>query len=235
MPIVQPKPFEIDATNHQGLLKAFGDRGLDLNTEFESRTERHRANHGLEEELFLLRRYLLTLSRLGRLAYPLKLAAQESPDFLLVTNGVTVGIEVTEATSWLDQREFTLEEDEAPSLIGAYGGRYSDGAVGDQPERDLTADTLKAVRRKVTKIRKGGYEPTPTLELLIYANSNASLLSNEQRAIEMLKPFLSEARRQLFAGTNITRVALIVRNHIALFDERGVEVFAIAADGDAAA
>jgi hypothetical protein len=232
MPIVQPKLFEIEATDQAGLLKALGNRGLDLSSEFESRTERHKANHGLEEEIYLIRRYLLTLSRLGRITYPLKLSARESPDFLLVTNGVTVGIEVTEATSGRDQREFTLEEgEECPSLIGKYGGRYADGAVGDQPERDLIADTLRAIRRKVTKLRKGVYEPTPTLELLIYANSNASFLSDERRAIEMLKPFLWQRTWRLFAHTNITRVALILGNHIALFGELGVEVFAIEVDG----
>jgi hypothetical protein len=172
-------PFSIDAPDTCSLVAAFGERGLDL-SHFPSRTARKRAGNGLEEELYILRRYLFTLDVAKLLPYPLKLSKFETPVFVATAGGEAFGIEITEATSSADQREMTLAERSGkPALRGTHGGRYKggirDGAPPDRgrrADRDLTSDVLRAVRRK----RALPYT-TPKVDLVFYANGHANMMS----------------------------------------------------------
>lgn len=172
--------FNIDARDSSSLAEAFGDRGLDL-THFPTRTARKRANNGLEEELYVLRRYLFTLDAAGLLPYPLRLSKSETPDFAGSARGNVLGIEITEATLPGDQREMTISERSGrPALLGTHGGRYKGGIRDDaspergrRADRDLTSDVLRAIRRKW-----GLPFETPSVDLVLYANGNANMLSD---------------------------------------------------------
>jgi len=172
--------FNIDARDSSSLAEAFGERGLDL-SHFPTRTARKQANNGLEEELYVLRRYLFTLDAAGLLPYPLRLSKSETPDFAGIARGNALGIEITEATSPGDQREMTISERSGrPALLGTHGGRYKggirDGAPperGRRADRDLTSDVLRAIRRKW-----GLPFETPSVDLVLYANGNANMMSD---------------------------------------------------------
>ena len=172
--------FNIDARDSSSLAEAFGDRGLDL-SHFPTRTARKRANNGLEEELYVLRRYLFTLDAAGLLPYPLRISKSETPDFAGNARGNALGIEITEATSPADQREMTISERSGqPALLGTHGGRYKggiqDGAPperGRRADRDLTSDVLRAIRRKW-----GLPFETPSVDLVLYANGNANMMAD---------------------------------------------------------
>lgn len=172
--------FNIYARNSSSLADAFGDRGLDL-SHFPTRTARKRANDGMEEELYVLRRYLFTLDAAGLLQFPLRLSKSETPDFAGSAGGYALGIEITEATLPADQREMTISERSGqPALLGTHGGRYRGGIRDDAPpergrraDRDLTADVLRAIRRKWGLPFK-----TPSVDLVLYANGNANLMSD---------------------------------------------------------
>jgi hypothetical protein len=100
--------FAVNVVDRGSLAMAFGERGLSL-AHFASRTDRHKAGHGIEEEIYLLRRYLSTLEASGELQYPFDVCKSERPDFLLTDHrGCCLGLEVTEATTMADQREMTL-------------------------------------------------------------------------------------------------------------------------------
>jgi hypothetical protein len=202
-----PNSFWLDAHDRSALVASFADRGLDL-SQFETRTERHRYNNGLEEEIYLLRRYLFTLEDAGLLNYPITLKKAESPDFQGSMNGATYGIEVTEATSPADQREMTLAEThDGPTPRGSYGGRYKSGSFGFQDERDLAADVIKALRRKRAKANKWSTSIS-TLDLLLYANGN-HWPSEVKYVAAILEPLLRRWEGALNKGTSIQRIAVI--------------------------
>ena len=159
-----PNHFSFEANCYDSLRRGFGDRGYDLTKAFSDRKTRHRHNNGLEEEIWILRRYLFTLASENILNYPLSLQNHESPDFIGTYQG----------------------------LLGTFGGRYRHGASGGPntrshtPERDLTADVLAALIRKRKKIKKH-YKPTTKIDVVIYANSNAQRLTYETDYFKILQ------------------------------------------------
>lgn len=207
-----PKNFSIEANDKNELSRAFGGRGSDLNKWFESRSERHRYNNGLEEEIYLLRRFLFTLANSDKLVYPLEINNSESPDFLCKERDQRYGIEVTEATHPSDQREMTeFDRNRQPMLLGTYGGRFQGGADGNDPERFLTDDVIDAIKRKAQKIRCKKYRNLSRINLLIYANSNAErLIFEEREAITLVHSELEERLPSLTQGTNISQISLIL-------------------------
>ena len=205
--------FTIEASDRKSLAEGFGSRGLDL-THFETRADRHKVNNGLEEELYILRRYLFSLESAGMLEYPVRISKSETPDFLGSIGLASIGLEVTEASAPQDQREMTLsEQTEGPHLLGTHGGRYLDGIRydgnprGRLPDRDMTADVLRAVRRK----RKLRYPPV-NIELLLYANGNAAVMSNLETALPLLDGRFVRWGNHLTAATRVNRVAIVKDN-----------------------
>lgn len=213
----QLEAFKAHVVDVPSLSTAFGSRGLSL-SHFSSRAERHQANGA--EELYLLRRYLFTLAANEILRFPFTIEKHESPDFLCTDDvGDVFGIEITEATSIKDQREMTLaERTQKPSPLGKFGGRYQGGATGDAPERDATAEIMKAVHRKSLKARN--WRNLSGLELLIYCNSNASRLCDTSRAFVELEPRLQRWFSALVQNTAIHRVSVILGDQLAIFSPK---------------
>ncbi len=178
---------------------------------------RHRHNSGLEEELYVLRRYLFTLAHNELLNYPLVITATESPDFRIESEGLEFGIEVTVATSSADQREMTLYESrEGAKLLGLDGGRYHGGAVGDRPERDLTSDAIRALRRKARKAPNYD-ERINYLDVLMYASSNASVVANSSKALALIETKLRTYFEFITNQTKVSRCAVIHRDKLFVF------------------
>jgi hypothetical protein len=203
--------FFLEASDRCGLATGFGSRGLDL-THFENRAARRKANNGLEEEVYVLRRYLFSLDAAGMLSYPLRLVKNETPDFVGKAGGEAYGIEVTEATLARDQREMTLAERVSePSLLGAHGGRYPHGIRyggdprGRPPDRDLTGDVLRAVRRK----RALPYPPS-ALDLLLYANGNAARMAELETTLTLLESRFLRWNHHLVDGTQLKTIAIVL-------------------------
>jgi hypothetical protein len=116
--------------------------------------------------------------------------AAHEPDFVVCREPATVGwIEVTEATDEADQKEMTAFERSGKSvaLVGTFGGRFADGAA--RPGLAWAADVVGSIKRKSGKAI---YQSTHVARhLLIYPNSNASLLlfdqDDEREAVDFLR------------------------------------------------
>lgn len=203
--------FELIAAHAEEFHRKFGEQGLNISER--RRSERSKS----DKEIYLLRRYLFTLHNENILRFPLQIAQSETPDFVCQIDGVERGLEITEATSSLDQREFTkMEDKEEPQLLGTFGGRFKGGASGDEPERALTADVIRAIRRKKFKRFR-----TASTDLLIYGNSNAvNLIFNEKRAIDMMHKSLQRWDCLFKQGSGLGQVSLILGSKLA-FDIGG--------------
>ncbi|MEE9588228.1 MAG: hypothetical protein V3V97_09425 [Hyphomicrobiaceae bacterium] len=226
-PYPYPNSFFVVALDDRSLRDGFGDRGLDLVKHFATRKERKRCNNGLEQEIFLLRRYLLTLSAYDRLAFPMTMSKDESPDFICCCNGVTFGIEVTEATCPTDQRDMTLrQEKKGAHLIGALDGRFGGGAYGTEPERACVDDVLTAVRRKVRKIVEGKYDkPGDNLkwfDLLIYPSGNASFYAHSDEVMERLSQSLSVEFWRSPDVSRVRSISAMFRSQLAYCNRSGL-------------
>ncbi len=94
-------------------------------------------------------------------------------------------------------------------LRGSLGGRFPNGAGGNEPERAWEEDVLKAVGSKVKKLPSWP-EPMPEYELLLYTNSNAgSLIFDWPRAFSALGPLNDQLWRERLVGTTVTAVIVI--------------------------
>lgn len=204
--------FKIFADNKAALARVFGERGLDLSG-YASRSARKRANNGLEEELYILRRYLFTLAEHNRLNYPIEIAKSETPDFVCSADNEFFGIEITEGTTAADQREMTLaERSKEISLLGSHGGRYrkgirdgASGGRGRKADRDAVCDVIQAIRRK-----RGRRYTTATIDLIIYLNSNASLMAEFNSFLPLVAGRLDIWGDGLVAKSRIRSVAIIL-------------------------
>lgn len=226
-----PEEFRISANDECELNDGLGDRGRDLCSYFPNRQERHRFRNGLEEEIWILRRYLLTLSKNGLIEYPLKLRNSESPDFFGSLKELVYGIEVTVATTTDDQKAMTFHsrnssiENPETCLVGYYGGRFKGGASGDAPERALSGDVLAGVERKAEKTNRGVYETTDRLDLVLYGNSNATdlIFMNEKKCKKMVRDnfeTISTRVDEVANKSNISKVSVIIDNFL-FFDLGG--------------
>jgi hypothetical protein len=137
-----------------------------------------------QKEWWVLRR---VLSRDDGWLAPLEIwkASPPAPDFLVDCGSSRWGVEVTEGTAWLDQREMDVVLDE-PTLIGSHGGRGFGGYAGNQPELEVAGDIAAAIEKKRNKADgyiSGGSE---RLWLLVYVNSNPGLMVHIDELREML-------------------------------------------------
>jgi hypothetical protein len=216
-------PFSIDVHDTPSLVEAFGERGLDL-SHFPTRTVRKRAGNGLEEELYILRRYLFSLNAAGLLAHPLRLSKSETPDFVGSVNGEAFGVEITEATAPADQREMTLTEQSGkPALLGTHGGRYKGGICDGAPpergrraDRDLTSDVLRAIRRKWALPYK-----VPGVDLVLYANGNANMMSDFATFLPLVCRCLNRWSAAIINRGKIRRIVIMKEQKLILRDGSG--------------
>lgn len=222
-----PNSFEIYATDVQSLSNAFDERALSLGY-LRTRNRRHAENSGLEEELYVLRRYIFTLAHEGLLEFPFNLRKHESPDFIITQAGLEYGLEVTTATSPLDQREWTKQEEAGRDVarMGDQGGRYYGDKRGNEAELDVVQDVLDAVEKKASLIRKGGYISTETTNLLVYVDSNAARIASIPVAFggaeeldELLESSLQNSIESLTINTNIDKIIMVFDPRLLIFSD----------------
>ena len=124
-------------------------------------------------EWWMLRRLLQRYPDGLPFDFPFVIEKGERPDFIIKHNDMIYYLEVTEATSHLDQHAWATTDRTKPHLVSEFGGRAEGGMGGNQPERLVIADVLRAIRRK----RKLSRDLSPRcLNLLIYINSEPGLL-----------------------------------------------------------
>jgi hypothetical protein len=181
---------KVTINNLESFDAAFGQLGLRVGprTGPDKRTQD-------DKEWYVVRRFLKHAISEGCFALPISVQKEmpPAPDFVLKRDCAVVGyVEHTEATVEVDQAEFTLSERaaELTSCHGEFGGRYSEGAVGDRPERDWAADVLRAIRRKRSKPIVLWREVER--HLVIFPNSNALYLMDEQDAFEVLRESIAK-------------------------------------------
>lgn len=146
----------------------------------EGRTKQHR-------EQFMMARFLATLAETHKIAFPLNLIHSEKPDFLLVLDGVEVGVECVEAVpkEWYQievQREkqypdamifcqrfkpgeSPLTRDEKDEI--ASGRRSGQPWMPKAAKLNWIEAMLYFVGKKTAKLRQGNYSPYNSTWLLV--------------------------------------------------------------------
>jgi hypothetical protein len=120
-------------------------------------------------------------------------------------------IEITEATHPDDQREMTEfdKSGEGLMLLGAFGGRFADGA--SQPKLAWASDICDAILRKRDKSICS--VPAPGRHLIVYPNSNASQLifdeTDEREAFAHLRQRLELEATQYAEALNGCQVHVL--------------------------
>lgn len=171
------------AKNHDEL-RLFLRPWIEIPGRNEGRTKDHR-------EGFTIRRYLLALAEVGLLDFPVSLTAGETPDFILhQPKSQPAGIEITELTDPLDQREMTIaQRRELPYYeIGAFGGRGSSDLSGDGPQRLWCEYAQAAIDRKKVPIY---LKNKP--RLLLQSASNADQWISPEEAKNILKALATDS------------------------------------------
>ena len=178
------------------------------------------------KEWFVMRRFMAVALKAGVFDLPIAIAKVQppEPDF-----AATYGpahkralIEITEATHPDDQREMTEFErsGEGLMLLGAFGGRFADGA--SQPKLAWASDICDAILRKRGKSICS--LSTPDRHLIVYPNSNASQLifdeADEREAFAHLRQKLEIEATQYAAALNGCRVHVLGKSLIG-FDLAG--------------
>jgi hypothetical protein len=175
---------------------AFGEIGLKVGprTGPEKRTQD-------DKEWYVARIFLREAIRAKRLHVPLSIekAHPPKPDFVIRGDCCDAYLEITEASDESDQREMTKMEssDEEAILLGAYGGRFRDGA--SEPGHAWASDVANAIERKA---KKAIFAKSKVVRhLVIYPNSNASFLlfdeDDERRAFSLFRRYPLAALQSL--------------------------------------
>ena len=145
------------------------------------------------------------------------------PDFVMTRGGSQVGLfEATEATDEADQKEMTLREcsTKKMTLVGEFGGRFKGGA--GNPGIAWATDIVDAIRRKSGKVIFR--DSSVARHLIIYPNSNASLLlddeGDERDAIDKLRAEIANDITKLSHTANGCRVHVLGK-HLVCFDALG--------------
>lgn len=166
------------AKDFEDLKTKIGDRGLHNGP----RTGKNRRT-SRSSEAYCIRRWLLHMGKERKLEYPVSLFHLDAPDFVIVENGWSYGVEVTEATVTEDGRDMARSEKSGADVehLGTHGGRGKDGFMGDAPLKMVFQDIQDAIIRK-----SGKYPANATIDLLIYPNSNPAFVFSHERELPIL-------------------------------------------------
>ena len=158
-----------------------------------------------------MRRYIFTLAGAELVQFPMSIEKSERPDFRCEFGTRRMGVEITEATHWRDQKEFTMiAKQNAGVLQGTFGGRFPKGTGGNGAVRAWLADVLKATRRKSRAVRSYP-DALPEYSLLLYSTGNAA---GSIRGWEDAFAGLDAVNQRLWKGVHpsIESVAVIFRD-----------------------
>jgi len=147
----------------------------------------------------------------------------DEPDFVMTRGGSTVGLlEITEATAEVDQKDMTSfqRSTEKVAMLGKFGGRFKGGA--SRPGLAWATDIVDAIRRKRGKAIF--QDSSATRHLLIYPNSNASLLlfdeDDEREAVDELRAEIAKDPATLSRTVNGCLVHVLCK-HLLCFNALG--------------
>lgn len=124
-----------------------------------------------ERELWVLKRVILSCDK-QFFEFPLSIVQGDGPDFLIVSNGSEIGLEITEGCPPEDGREMAIGESHDLYFVGEFGGRKHHDLEG--AKQNVRNDIQDAINAKTSK----EYVLTRPTELWIYLNSIASTSLN---------------------------------------------------------
>jgi hypothetical protein len=205
----------VTISNREELDIAFGSIGM-----VRSRTGPNKRTQD-DMEWYVIREFLRATINEGYFILPVTVRKESPPlpDFVLGADGKELLVEITTATNQVDQREMTeIERSGKPQLLGTYGGR-----VAANPQELWVNDVIEAIKIKKSKSKSNKeanilLSSHPYRHLLIYQNSNMSILlfdrSSELQAIRVLR---SEINRQsLVPIVNGCCVNVLAKNYVIL-------------------
>lgn len=196
----------------------------------EGRTKEH-------TEHYAIAHMLSALVGKTHLSYPLELIQRERPDFLLIANGLEIGIEHTEAVPQNQAHKTVLRDkvdgpevhfisrhqpDEpkklAKELIEEIQANQSGtGWAGDSVEREWSEAMLHFVTGKLETFSKEGFEKFIMNWLLIYDNWSLPALDRD-KAAQFLLPKLIESN----CFNSFDSILIITGNLIYEFSNMGI-------------
>ena len=217
-----PERLRIDHADNLG--DAFGDVG----TKVGSRVGTRPRTHALKE-WWCMRRYIFTLAGAQLVQFPISIQKSERPDFRCEFGTRRMGVEITEATHWRDQRELTMiYKQDAVILQGTFGGRFPNGTGGNGAVRAWLADLLRGTRAKSRAVR-GFPNALPEYSLLLYSNSNAARSIREWRGAFAA---LEEVNQRLWKGMDpsIDSVAVICGDWLLITKPNSIQHYPLISD-----
>ena len=163
---------------------------------------RKQGRRSMHREEHCLRIYLQKTGTSFTYPLSIKRAKPPEPDFLInQSNNLTIGLEVTEATSEEYQELLTEVEgtngsvilDMKPNIVQR-GEDYEydpkkDGWVGDGPKKAAAGLIFDAICKKVEKLRT--YKGGDVYQLLVYCNLPVPI-PDIQKVVKMVAPHISE-------------------------------------------
>ena len=161
-------------------------------------------------EVWTICHLLAVLAVSKRLTYPVSVRRSERPDFQMDDGNVTIGVEVTEATTeqyaaycsdvakagtgFLEPGHFRVG---APDLSSKQIDKLlheteltSDGWSGDSPEREWAQGIQSSIEKKLRTISRPGYQKFEKNWLAIYSNLPLPSI-NVGKAVSYLQPRLN--------------------------------------------
>lgn len=172
----------------------------------------------------LLIKYLELLAEGGLVFFPLTISKTAGPDFILRTQGKTIGLEqmIAQATAYGHPMQdgvvtHPLYEPQVSSIRGmGYLDRVisGHGAAKEAPQQEWVSIITDSIQRKVLKLQSGVLNEADELELLIYDNTYVSVFIEPDEARCNLN---TELQKRGIAQSGFTRISIITQNKL-LYD-----------------
>lgn len=189
----------ISAKNIEDLISCLKSIDIEVPSRLNGRTTEH-------TERYSICRLLSTLAKTQYIDYPISLVKRENPDFLLVCNEKTIGIEITESTSQDYSEYLALHEREATDghFIESAHFRFGIKITLEEKRELCSKDTLTAcgwvgdgmesewklfINATITQkcLKSKNYNKFSQNWLLVYDNTPSSFLDQE-----FLLPYIKE-------------------------------------------
>ncbi len=148
----------------------------EIDTTVPQRTQGRRSHH---RERYCIVRYLDTLAKASRLAFPLRVVKCESPDFFLYFPDLVVGLEITEVGTEKSQKSATqLEKSPVGTVVEGEASLrlpgealQGGGHVNDEPARELSRLIVQRLQEKTATLNEPHFKAAARYDLLVYDNS----------------------------------------------------------------
>lgn len=185
---------DIEFQNDSDLLDKFSN----IDCSVPSRTQGRKSSH---RERYCLKIYLIYLLQNKLLKFPFKIIKEEAPDFFILCHNETIALEVTDAATEDYQRAMTeLEKSPLGTILesGTYelvkpGQRLNGpGWNGNSAEIEWVRVILDSIINKIKSLNQPHFKTAGRYELLIYDNSDVSVMLHVKDALPLLKKSIHE-------------------------------------------